>query len=107
MPFVAYAVEGIGGAKGAAPGSGSRELLLPAVLRLVAEERSRAVDREQRFAAFERAPDRHRWEDLGHEVGRGALHARVGRRDDADRGAVDVGLEAPANRLRDVAHVDG
>ena len=65
------------------------DVVRPAVLRLVAEQAARVLDREQRVAALDRAFERHRREHLGHELRGRAGHARVGGGDDADLGAVD------------------
>ncbi len=38
-------------------------------------------------------PELHRWENLGHQVGTFAVHARIGGCDDRNLGRVDIGFQ--------------
>ena len=78
----------------------------PAVLRRVAEDSARALDRQERLAALDLAGQRDVGEDLGHQVRAGAGHHGVVGGDDADLGSGHVrGQPEPAG-LGDVPAVD-
>src|SRR5215207_10574723 len=81
-------------------------LLAPVVFRLVAQHLARLVDRDQRFGRLDGALALRLREDLVEERVVLAARHRVGVGDAEDVGALELGLERQANRLRRIARID-